>query len=303
MSSSNYEPVVETTTTTVEPNSLVVGDCRDVLREMESESVQLTVTSPPYNIGKEYGAGYDDGGPIAQWKAMMQDVMEQLFRVTKPDGKVVINIGKSYSDSDEDGRFFFYPLAAWVKTIAHDVGFDFWDEVIWNKQGFQSRGGGALMGSYPYPSNLMVTQTHEHVLVFRKWVNDAYHKSRTIPPKGTAKRERSALTKERWRTLTQSVWEYNGVEQSSFPIDHGAVFPVETPRRAIQLYSFVGDTVLDPFAGAGTTAVAAKECDREYIGVEMNEEYVDFARDRVGDVERGSFPEHRENAMKELEDD
>lgn len=283
-----------------EVGSLSVADCRDALREMDGESVQLTVTSPPYNIGKDYSAGYDDDGPISEWRSLMRDVMEQLFRVTKPDGKVVINIGKSFSDSDEDGRFFFYPLGAWIKQIAYDVGFDFWDEAIWNKRGFASRGGGALMGSYPYPTNLMITQTHEHILVFRKWVSDEYHGTRSLPPLGSERRERSALTKDRWREITQSVWEYEGVEQSSFPIEHGAVFPTETPRRAIQLYSFVGDTVLDPFVGTGTTAVAAKECDREYIGFDRNESFIEYARERVEDTERGSYPTYRDSAVAEI---
>lgn len=266
-------------------NSIIRGDARDALKELDSESVQLTVTSPPYNIGKDYTAGYDDDGPIEEWKLMVEDVMEELFRVTKPDGKVVINIGKSFSDSDTDGRFKFYPLAGFVKQIALDAGFDMWDEIIWNKQGFASRGGGALMGSYPYPTNLMVTQTHEHILVFRKWVTDDYHKSREMPELGTEKREQSALTKERWRELTQSIWTFDGVRQTDYPLDHGAIYPEELPKRVIQLYSFVGDTVLDPFLGSGTTAVAAKKAGRDYIGIEKSEEFVEHARERVAECE------------------
>lgn len=272
--------------TNINHNQIRCGDSRDVLQEIEDESVQLTVTSPPYNIGKVYGDEYDDDMKLSMWREMVEDVFEQLFRVTKPDGKVVVNIGKSFADSDSHGRFEFYPLAAYVKTIALDTGFDFWDEIIWNKQGFNGRGGGALMGSYPYPTNLMVTQTHEHILVFRKYVDNSYHKSRTIPPQGTDKREDSALTKERWRKLTQSIWTFNGVRQSDLTVDHSAVFPEEIPKRAIQLYSFVGDTVLDPFVGTGTTCVAAKRADRDYIGIDQNSEYVEYARKRVDDVER-----------------
>lgn len=269
----------------VQRDSVVEGDCRDVLNSIPDESFQLTVTSPPYNIGKDYTAGYDDGGPIDEWRLMMQDVFEQLFRVTKPDGKVVINIGKSFSDSDSDGRFRFFPLAAYVKQIATDAGFDMWDEAIWNKRGYNSRGGGALMGSYPYPSNLMITQTHEHIIVFRKWVSIEYHGTRTIPELGTEKREKSALTKERWRELTQSVWEYSGVRQKNSDLDHGAIFPEETPKRAIQLYSFKGDNVLDPFAGSGTTGVAAKRSGRHFTLIELSEKYAKYAKDRVSDAE------------------
>lgn len=263
-------------------HEVITGDSREKLRDVEDESVQLTVTSPPYNIGKDYGAGYDDGGAIEQWKRLMEDVVEVVFRVTKPDGKLVINIGKSFGETDVDGRFHFYPLAAYTKQIVLDEGFDFWDEIIWNKQGFNSRGGGALMGSYPYPTNLMVTQTHEHVLVFRKWVSDDYHSQRELPPTGTPRREQSALTKERWRELTQSIWEFDGVRQSDMPTDHTAVFPEELPKRAIQLYSFPGDTVLDPFAGLGTTGVAAKKAGRHCICIEQEAEYARYARERVG---------------------
>jgi len=278
----------------ISPNSLVSGDSRDLLTKLPSESVQLTVTSPPYNIGKDYSAGYDDDGPIAEWRLMMEDVMEELFRVTKPDGKVVINVGKSFANSDEHGRFEFFPLASYVKEIALSVGFDFWDEIIWNKSSFQSRGGGALMGSYPYPSNLMVTQTHEHILVFRKWVSDSYHSQREIPPLDTDPREQSALTKERWRELTQSIWTFNGVRQSSLDVDHSATYPEELPKRAIQLYSFHGDTVCDPFVGTGTTAVAAKRAGRGYIGFDVSTKYIEHAQKRVADVDFDVSTEERE---------
>lgn len=293
MSISNT-PTEDTERATIHDNEIYAMDCRDGLTQMDSESVQLSVFSPPYNIDKDYGAGYDDDGHIAQWKLLMEDVFEQLFRVTKPDGKVVVNIGKSFSNSEDDGRFRFFPLAAYVKQIALDSGFDMWDEAIWNKRGFASRGGGALMGSYPYPSNLMITQTHEHVVVFRKWVSESYHSQREIPPLETDKREDSALTKERWRELTQSVWEFEGVRQTDFDLDHGAVYPEELPKRAIQLYSFKDDTVLDPFMGAGTTAVAAKRAGRNYIGFEQNEEYTEYAQSRVEEAEWDVSTEDRE---------
>jgi site-specific DNA-methyltransferase (adenine-specific) len=115
-------------------------------------------------------------------------------------------------------------------------------------------------------------------------VSDSYHKSRHIPELGTDEREYSALTKERWRELTQSVWEFEGVTQSNLDIDHNAVYPEELPKRAIQLYSFKGDTVFDPYMGTGTTAVAAKRAGRGYIGCDINENYIDYARNRVADV-------------------
>lgn len=278
---------------------LNIGDCRDCLAELDDESIRLSVFSPPYNIGKDYDE-YDDKIPQKDWKELMEDVFKQLYRIIKFDGKVIVNVGKSFAESDVEGRFHFYPLASWVKQIVREAGFDMWDEYLWDKRGFASRGGGALMGSYPYPTNFMASQRHEHVLVFRKWEPNVEDK-RSLPPQGTPKRELSALTKDRWRELTQSLWEIEPVTQSHFEIDHGAVYPVELPRRVIQLYSFYGDTVLDPFVGAGTTAVAAKECGREYVGFDVDEDYINHAKKRVEGTDWFSYPELRQSAIEDIE--
>lgn len=260
---------------------LMPGDARDVLPELPSESIQLTMTSPPYNIGKDYG-DVDDALPIEEWRTLVRSTLEEVFRVTKPDGKVVINIGWSFGDRETEGRFYLHPLWAYITEIALDVGFDLWGEVIWNKQAFNNQGGGALMGSYPYPSNFMVCQSHEYVLIFRKWVDEDYYANRELPPLETPRREDSALTKERWREVTQSIWTFDGHRhQDKIDVDHRAVFPEELPKRAIEMFSFKGDTVLDPFLGTGTTAVAAKRAGRHYVGCDLNKEYVEYARDRV----------------------
>jgi DNA modification methylase len=264
----------------LDTDTLVSGDAVTLLEDVQTESIQLACFSPPYNIGKLYGE-YEDDVPIHQWYSMMTGVFRELFRALKPDGKVVVNIGKSFSKTDDAGRFFFYPLEAYVKNIALDAGFDFWDEAIWQKRGFHNRGGGALMGSYPDPSNMMITQTHEHVLVFRKWVRESYFNTRELPLVDSQRRLESKLTKDRWRELTQSNWDIETVRQSGLDIEHAAVFPEELPKRAVQLYSFKGDTVLDPFVGTGTTAVAAKRAGRHYIGLDANPEYVGYAKHRL----------------------
>jgi len=216
----------------------------------------------------------------------MQDVFEQLFRSIKPDGKVVVNIGKSFAKTEDADRFMFYPLVSYLKEIAKNAGFDMWDEIIWEKRGFSGRGGGALMGSYPSPSNLMVTQTHEHIIVFRKWANEDYFESRDLPDPESTKRKKSKLTKSRWREITKSIWDIEPVTQSNRDVDHNAIYPEEIPKRLIQLYSFVGDTVLDPFIGTGTTAVAAKKADRDYIGFDTSKDFIDHAEKRVDNAER-----------------
>lgn len=268
----------------IRPDSLRVGDAVDLLERVPPESIQLSCFSPPYSIGKQYGEFADDlemGG----WYDLMTDVFAQLFRATKPDGKVVVNVGKSFSSADEDGRFYFHPLAAYIKYAALSNGFDFLDEAIWTKNNFANRGGGPLLGSYPSPSNMMITARHEHVLVFRKFVTEDYYATRSLPEEGTPRREQSKLTKSRWKELTQSLWDIEPVTQSNLDVEHNAVYPEELAKRAVQLYSFKGDTVLDPFVGIGTTAVAAKRAGRQYMGFDQNEEYIDYAKERLEHVE------------------
>jgi len=271
----------------IEPNTLKVGDSRELLKDIRTESVQLACFSPPYNIGKDYNNSSDDV-PIQTWYSLMEDVFEQLFRTLKPDGKAVVNIGKSFAKTEDAGRFMFYPLVAYIKEIAKNAGFDMWDEILWEKRGFAGRGGGALMGSYPSPSNMMITQTHEHIIVFRKWANEDYFEGRNLPEPGSEKKERSKLTKSRWREITKSIWEVEPVTQSNRDVDHNAIYPEEIPKRIIQLYTFVGDTVLDPFIGTGTTAIAAKKADRDYIGFDTSEDYINHAEQAVNDAERNA---------------
>ncbi len=263
-------------------NEIIHGDVREVLNDFPDESLRLAVTSPPYNIGKDYGEGIDDRQPLSDWRDLLQEVTEEVFRILKPDGKFVVNVGASFAKTAVEGRYFRIPLNHHVIDIAHDVGFDLFDEYVWTKNQFSTHGGGALFGSYPYPTNFMANQQHEYILVFRKWVSDDYHSTRTLPEMGTDKREDSAITKEEWRQYTQSVWsDIESAKPSQLGIDHDAIFPVELPQRVIKLYSFVDDVVLDPFMGSGTTAIAAERENRNYIGVEKNKEYVEMARNRV----------------------
>lgn len=256
------------------------GDCRELLGRVADESIQLTITSPPYNIGKQYRDD-DDDRKMGEWRELMRDVFEELFRLTAPDGKVCINVGFSTPDADETGRYYRIPLRSHIVSIAHDVGFDFYDEFVWLKNTFASHGSGTLFGSYPHPTNLMANQQHEYVLVFRKWVSEEYHEQRTIPPEGSPRRDRSELDIETWRKYTNSVWEIEPVSPDQLGVDHEAMFPVELPRRLVRMYSFVGDAVLDPFIGTGTTALAAREWDRHYLGFERQSGFVDIAHARL----------------------
>lgn len=278
--------------------TLRVGDARELLDDLDDESIQLTVTSPPYNVGIDYGDGVDDRTTLDDWTALIEDVFEELFRVTKPDGKVAVNVGGSFTTSDEAGRYQRIKLDEHVTRIARDVGFDVFDEYLWIKNQYQSdRGSGTIFGSYPYPTNFMASQRHEYVLVFRKWVSEDYHATRDRPEEDI--QEESRLPKHTWREYTQSVWEFPGVQDKSV---HPAPFPRELPRRLIRLYSFVGDTVLDPFVGSGTTPAAAKRWNRSAIGFDVSDEYIQAARERLEQTTLGeASDEHPQRTLVETD--
>lgn len=261
---------------------LLVGDARSRLTEVPDESIQLTVTSPPYNLGMDYEDGDGDRRSITKWRALMTDVITELFRVTSPDGKVCINVAASF-DSDHGGRYRRVPLRAHIVELCREAGFDFFDEFVWIKHQYDTHGDGALLGSYPYPTNVPVSQRHEYILIFRKYVSEEYHSRRDIPDTDDERRIASKLTADEWRKYAQSVWE---LPESSPDVDteHPATFPLELPRRLIALYSFAGDLVIDPFVGTGTTAVAAKQSGRDYIGIDRSKSYVETARERVSQL-------------------
>ncbi len=256
-------------------NRFFEGDARNRLADLPDESVQLTVTSPPYNLGKDYADDIDDRRPIAAWRELMQEVISEVFRVTAPDGKVCINVAASF-DSEDTSRYRRVPLRSHVVELCREAGLDFVDEFVWIKNQYATHGDGALLGSYPYPTNVPVNQRHEYILVFRKYVSDEYHGRRELPPTGSERREASKLTSEEWREFAQSIWELPRPSPAT-ETDHTAVFPLELPRRLIALYSFAGDLVLDPFVGTGTTAVAAKRAGRDYVGIDHAESYIDTA--------------------------
>jgi site-specific DNA-methyltransferase (adenine-specific) len=261
---------------------LLVGDARSQLTEVPDESIQLTVTSPPYNLGMDYEDGDDDRRSITKWRELITDVVTELFRVTSPDGKVCINVAASF-DSDHSGRYRRVPLRTHIVELCREAGFDFFDEFVWIKHQYDTHGDGALLGSYPYPTNVPVSQRHEYILIFRKYVSEEYHSRRDIPDTDDERRIASKLTADEWRKYAQSVWE---LPESSPDVDteHPATFPLELPRRLIALYSFAGDLVLDPFIGTGTTAVAAKQSGRDYIGIDRSKSYVETARERVSQL-------------------
>lgn len=251
---------------------IIIGDSREMI-EIEDESIGLIITSPPYWHIKDYGVpgqiGY--GQTLHEYLKDLYRVWEECFRVLKPGRRLCINIGDQFARSILYGRYNIIPLHAEVIVQCEKIGFDYMGAIIWQKKTTMNTTGGAVvMGSYPYPPNGMIEIDYEFILIFKK-----PGKMEKIP---NDIKEISKLTKEEWKEYFSGHWKFGGEKQ----INHEAMFPEELPKRLIKMYSFIGDTVLDPFLGSGTTAKVALELKRNAIGYEINEDFVELIKKKLG---------------------
>ena len=251
---------------------VIIGDSRQ-MEEVEDNSIGLIVTSPPYWHIKDYGSegqiGY--GQSLHEYLKDLFRVWEECYRVLKPGRRLCINIGDQFARSTIYGRYKVIPLHAEVISQCEKIGFDYMGAIIWQKKTTMNTTGGAVvMGSYPYPPNGMIEIDYEFILIFKK-----PGKIEDIPKEI---KEVSKLTKEEWKEYFYGHWKFGGAKQ----IDHEAMFPEELPRRLVKMYSFVGDTVLDPFLGSGTTAKVALELKRNAIGYEINEDFLEIIKEKIG---------------------
>ena len=247
------------------------GDARD-LRALNDGEVQLVVTSPPYWQIKDYGAcaqiGF--GQSLHDYLFDLARVWSECFRVLQAGRRLCINIGDQFARSEVYGRYQVIPLHSEVIAMCQSAGFDYLGSIIWQKKTTMNTSGGAtIMGSFPHPPNGIVELDYEHILLFKKPGDPA-----KIAPLVKAQ---SALSKEEWKTYFAGHWNFGGARQ----IGHEATFPDELPRRLIRMFSFVGETVLDPFLGSGTTARAALELERCVVGWELNADYLPLIREKI----------------------
>lgn len=224
--------------------------------ELPDRSVHLMVTSPPYNVGKEY----DEDLSLEDYSDLLANVLAETYRVLVDGGRACVNVANL-------GRKPYIPLHSIIIGLAQKVGFFMRGEIIWDKGA--GAGTSTAWGSWMSASNPTLRDTHEYILVFQK------------PPFGRKKPEGSEPTIERddFLEFTKSVWTFG--TQSAKRAKHPAPFPVELPHRLIQLYTFSGEIVLDPFMGSGASAIAASQDGRNYIGYEISAEYAATARERI----------------------
>lgn len=251
---------------------IIIADSRK-MPEVEDGSIQLIITSPPYWSIKDYGVknqiGY--GQTLHEYLKDLYRVWKESYRVLEPGRRLVINIGDQFARSIVYGRYKIIPLHAEIIAQCEDIGFDYMGSIIWQKKTTMNTTGGAnIMGSYPYPPNGMVEIDYEFILIFKK-PGKSRKVSRDI-------KEKSRLTKEEWKEYFNGHWYFGGARQ----VEHQAMFPEELPRRLIKMFSFVGETVLDPFLGSGTTAKIALELGRNAIGYEINEEFLPIIKKKLG---------------------
>lgn len=225
------------------------------MHELPDDSVHLMITSPPYNVGKDY----DDDLTEQEYFDLLSSVWKEVHRVLVPGGRACINIANI-------GRKPYIPLNATISHQMNELGYLMRGEIIWDKSA--SAGVSCAWGSWKSASNPVLRDTHEYILVFSKGQYNRSHKER-----------KSTITKDEFLEFTKSIWTFPA--ESARRVNHPAPFPIELPRRLIELYSFADDIVLDPFIGSGTTAIAATRTKRKYVGYETSQEYIDNANERL----------------------
>ena len=252
---------------------LINGDSRK-MSLIPDESVQLIVTSPPYWQLKDYGTdgqiGFND--TYEEYINNLNLVWRECFRVLEPGCRLCINIGDQFARSIYYGRYKVVPIHSEIIRFCEFIGFDYMGSIIWQKPtSMHTTGGGKVMGSYPYPRGGIVKIDFEHILLFKKLGK--------APTSSHKTKEASALTMEEWNEYFSSHWTFNGAKQNR----HIAVFPEELPKRLIKMFSFVDDTICDPFMGSGTTALAAANLGRNSIGYELNKDFRTLYKEKVID--------------------
>jgi DNA modification methylase len=236
-------------------NTILAKSSED-MAELPDHSVHLMVTSPPYNVGKEY----DQDATLTEYLDFLGRVWQEVHRVLVPGGRACVNIANL-------GRKPYIPLHAYIVRDMAEIGFLMRGEVIWNKG--TSASPSTAWGSWRSPSNPTLRDVHEYILIFSK-----AGFSRQNPAK-----RRATISRDEFLELTKSVWTFPAVSAKS--VGHPAPFPVELPHRLIQLYTFEGDVVLDPFMGSGQTAIAAVQGRRRFVGYEIEADYLRLAQRRL----------------------
>lgn len=235
-------------------NKVFNADSRS-LEFIPDESVHLVVTSPPYGVGKDY----DDNLTLEEYLVLLKDVMKEMYRILIRGGRICFNIANI-------GRKPYIPINSYINLIMVELGYLMRGEIIWNKAA--SAGTSTAWGSWQSATNPTLRDVHEYIMVYSKGQFSRIKNGKE-----------NSISKDDFLEMTKSIWNFP--TESAKKVGHPAPFPIELPRRCIELFSLKNDVILDPFNGAGTTCIAAAKSGRKYIGIDINEEYTNLAIQRI----------------------
>lgn len=263
-------------------HKIIIGDSRQ-MAEVNDKSVHLIITSPPYWQIKDYGAkkqiGFNDN--YEDYIRNLNRVWAECYRALYPGCRLCINIGDQFARAVTYGRYKIIPIRTEITKFCESIGFDYMGAIIWQKKTtMNTTGGASVMGSFPYPRNGLVEIDYEFILLFKKLGKFPYRVSKET-------KEQSKLSNDEWRKYFTGHWNFAGVRQDL----HMAMFPEELPKRLIKMFSFVSETILDPFLGSGTTSKVAQELKRNSIGYEINKDYLPIIKKKVGITKKSFFGE------------
>lgn len=244
----------------MEINKIILGDCLEIMKTFPSNFIDLVITSPPYNVGMDYG-NVSDNRNYNQYLEFMENVLRECYRVLIRGGRIALNCPSSILQSNR-ARVSYLSIDLLLKM--RGVGFLDREIITWVKGNYCE--GLTSWGSWKSPSYPYCRDLSEFIIIMSKET----HKKEGL-------KENIDITKKEFMEFTRNVWNFPAEKNRIHP----APFPEELPYRVIKLYSYVGDLVLDPFCGSGTTCYVAKKTGRNYIGIEINPKYVEFANKRL----------------------
>jgi len=252
-------------------HKIIHGDSRQ-MNCLADKSIHLVITSPPYWQLKDYGTENQIGfhESYESYINNLNLVWKECHRVLHPGCRLCINIGDQFARSVYYGRYKVIPIRTEIIKFCETLGFDYMGAVIWQKvTTCNTTGGATIMGSFPYPRNGILKLDYEFILLFKK---------QGVSPTPTKEQKKlSIMTKDDWNTYFSGHWYFAGAKQDG----HIAMFPEELPARLIKMFSFSGETVLDPFLGSGTTALAARNLGRSSVGYEINSDFIPTIKDKL----------------------
>lgn len=260
-------------------NRIICGDTRNILSTFPDSCIDLTVTSPPYNVGKDYD-NWMDSMSEDEYRELLVIVTKELYRVTKRGGRLCLNVpmvGNSWFKQPKGAGLMFYPFL--YNEIAVGAGWIFREFIVWHKVSERDTsnfaGNSTAWGSWLSPSNPYCRSFSEAILIYHKEIPELQHTGQTD------------LTKNEFLEYTKSGWFF--FPENRFMKDHPAPYPEELPKRCIKLYTYIGDVVLDPFCGTGTTCLVASRLNRKYVGIDISPKYCKITKQRLSAVQMELF--------------